>query len=182
MKSKKYDYIYKIVIGGEGGVGKTTIIQRYLTGEFIEDTKMTIGVQFHTQSLQRQGRNVSLVIWDLGGQERFQFIHSEYIKGAVAAFVMFDMTREVTFFKAMDWIELINRSVKKPIPIVLVGSKLDLLTDEEAEKVHQNANELVKELGLNAYIPTSSKTGFNVDETLHYIVDLLLYQSWQIER
>ncbi len=77
-----YDFIWKIVVGGQGGVGKTTILYRFIHNEFIEDTKLTVGVQFHTQALERQSRKISLVLWDLGGQDRFRFVQGDYIKGA----------------------------------------------------------------------------------------------------
>ncbi|MHA1682216.1 MAG: Rab family GTPase [Promethearchaeota archaeon] len=176
-----YDYIWKLVIGGQGGVGKTTILHRYIHNEFIEDTKMTIGCQFHTQTLDRQGRKISLVMWDLGGQDRFRFIQGEYVKGAAAAFVLFDMSRFMTLEATREWIDMIRKNSSNGLPIVLVGTKLDLINQSEQVSINQSAQELVQELGLTAYAATSSKLGLNVYETIHYMVDLLLWQSYQAE-
>ncbi|MBD3186929.1 GTP-binding protein [Candidatus Bathyarchaeota archaeon] len=179
--SGQYDYIWKLVVGGQGGVGKTTILHRYIHNEFIEDTKMTIGCQFHTEALERQGRKISLVMWDLGGQDRFRFIQGEYVKGASAAFVLFDMSRYMTLEASREWIAMIRENSTPNLPIVLVGTKLDLISQAEQDTINQSAQALVNELGLTAYSATSSKLGINVYETIHYMVDLLLWHSYQAE-
>lgn len=178
--SGNYDYIWKIVVGGEGGVGKTTILHRYLHNEFLEDTKLTVGVQFHTQSLERQGRRISLVLWDLGGQERFRFIQGEYIKGAVAAFVLFDMSRYMTLEATREWIQLIKQNAPSS-PMVLVGTKYDLVDEQEQASVSQAAEAMAQEMGMLAFVPTSSKMNLNVSETILYVVDTLLYNAYVSE-
>ncbi|MFX0101338.1 MAG: Rab family GTPase [Candidatus Hodarchaeota archaeon] len=178
--SSNYDYIWKISVGGMGGVGKTTLLHRYIHNEFKEDTKMTIGCQFHTQALDRQGRKVSLVMWDLGGQERFRFIQGDYVKGSAAAFVLFDMSRYMTLEQSRDWINMIWQNASA-IPIVLMGTKMDLCNESEQAMIHESASQMVQELGLTAYIPTSSKWGTNVNEGILYVVDLLLYSAYQAE-
>ena len=177
-----YDYIWKIMVVGMGGVGKTTLIHRFLYKKFLENTKLTIGVEMHTQVIPRQGRNISLVLWDLGGEERFRFIQPIYMRGASAAFVCFDMSRYATFTKVRDWVALIRDNASKSIPIVLIGTKVDLVSSPDFVRIQQEADELVKELGLMAYIPTSSKWGNNVNEAILYVVDLLILQAFQHEQ
>jgi small GTP-binding protein len=172
-----YDYIWKICVGGQGGVGKTTILYRFIHNEFIEDTKLTVGVQFHTQALERQNRKISLVLWDLGGQERFRFIQPEYVRGAVGGFICFDMSRFMTLESTREWIDMFRQSAPNA-PLVLVGTKLDLCSDAEQESVMAAANQLVAETGCIAFIPTSSKLGINVNETVYYMVDTLLYNAY----
>jgi small GTP-binding protein len=88
-------YLFKIVIGGQGAVGKTTLLHRYLNGVFLQNSSMTIGVAFHAKQLYLEGvqKKVKLSLWDLGGQERFRFLQANYSAGAKAAVVFFDMTR-----------------------------------------------------------------------------------------
>jgi small GTP-binding protein len=169
-----YDYIWKLVVGGQGGVGKTTILYRFIHNEFLEDTKLTVGVQFHTQALERQNRKISLVLWDLGGQERFRFIQPEYVKGAVGAFICFDLSRYMTLEATREWIAMFRQNAPTA-PVVLVGTKLDLVEENERQSIFDAANAMVQENGLLAFIPTSSKQGLNVNETIYYMVDTLLY-------
>jgi Ras-related protein Rab-4B len=175
--SSSYDFIWKVVVGGQGGVGKTTILHRFIHNEFIEDTKLTVGVQFHTQTLVRQDRKISLVMWDLGGQERFRFIQPEYVKGAVAGFICFDMSRYMTLESTREWIDMFRQSAPNA-PLVIVGTKLDLCDEAEQQTVMNAANQLVAETGCLAFIPTSSKLGINVNDTVYYMVDTLLYNAY----
>ena len=172
-----YDYIWKLVVGGQGGVGKTTILYRFIHNEFLEDTKLTVGVQFHTQALERQNRKISLVLWDLGGQERFRFIQPEYVKGAVGAFICFDLSRYMTLEATREWIAMFRQNAPGA-PVVLVGTKLDLVEDNERQSIFDAANQMVQENGLLAFVPTSAKLGLNVTECIHYMVDTLLYNVY----
>lgn len=86
-------YVYKLVVAGEGGVGKTTLIIRYCEGIFKHDTRTTVGVGFASKEVQLHGESIKLQIWDFGGEERFRFILPAYCKGANAAILAFDSTR-----------------------------------------------------------------------------------------
>ncbi len=90
MTTKSYNF--KIVVGGDGGVGKTTLLHRFVTGSFEETTHMTIGVQFHNKELHIADFDVTLSVWDLGGQDRFRFILPSYVLGAKGALLLFDLT------------------------------------------------------------------------------------------
>lgn len=176
------DFIWKIVVAGDGGVGKSCILHRYIHNEFIDDMKMTIGAQFHTQLLERQSSGgdlfkINLVLWDFSGQERFKFIFDDYCRGASGAFIMFDMERIQTLYETQKWATMIRNNSNSEIPVVLIGGKLDLLSKERLDEVNAMANQVARDLGCIAYIPTSSRLPFNVNESIMYMVDLLITQN-----
>ena len=163
-------YVLKVVIAGEGGVGKTALLMRFTKGVFIENTKMTIGVDFSAVKIRASTslgeKIITLQIWDFGGEERFRFILPGYCVGASGAIVCFDLTNPETFETLSEWIDLI-RSKVSDIPIILIGTKSDLV---EFRKVPREVvEEKVKEWNLAGYIESSSKSGDNIG----YIFGLL---------
>ncbi|GAF91125.1 unnamed protein product [marine sediment metagenome] len=156
IKSK----VLKILISGEGGVGKTTMLHRYIKGKFIDGLHMTIGVEFFLKELELEGENVMLQIWDFGGQERFRFLLKNYAKGAKGALLMFDLTRPITLENIDQWVE-ICRDENPELPIIFLGTKLDLFNlitvkDEFALTYKEKYN-------LFDFLKISSKTGDNVE-------------------
>ncbi|MBD3189736.1 MAG: GTP-binding protein [Candidatus Heimdallarchaeota archaeon] len=152
--------VAKVVFGGDGGVGKTTLIQRYLTGEFIDTTKMTIGVGFHIHQLNYQGREISLSVWDCGGQEQFKTmgVFENYFRGAVVAILMFDLTRANTIKGLDTWYDFIDN--KSKTAIILVGGKSDLPRDETVDSMV--VENLIDKYNAIRYIETSSASGLGV--------------------
>ncbi|MFX0099461.1 MAG: Rab family GTPase [Candidatus Hodarchaeota archaeon] len=167
-------YSWKIVIGGGGGVGKTTFINRYLGGEFTPDTKLTVGVQFHARMEKINGYECNLAIWDLGGQDRFRFVQDNYIRGAVGAIVFFDMSRLNTLYQVEDWVNLIRKNASPKIPIILGGTKNDLVPREKEGEIYDLVLEVLEDLGLNCFMATSSKTGSNVTAVMRNLVVTLI--------
>jgi len=171
-------FIYKIVIGGAGGVGKTTLLLRYLHGIFKTDTGMTIGVNFFNKDVNRPGACAKLAIWDLGGQERFRLFQPQYVLGARAAIIFFDMARLQTMGQIDEWLTLFRTSASPSIPVLLCGTKHDLLSPDSIQNVNQEAMEIVEKHGFVHYYPTSAKNGLNVEAIFDHLVDLLLAQSF----
>jgi small GTP-binding protein len=164
--------VLKILIGGEGGIGKTTLMNACATGTFTEGTRMTVGVSIHEKSLRSATNPVKLAIWDLGGQERFQFIMPSFMNGAHGGMVCFSLERYKSFLEAENWI-LMMRSVNPSIPLILVGTKADIESAgnevdlEEIERLVQNHR-------LLGYIRTSSKTGEGIDGLMETIIGCFL--------
>jgi small GTP-binding protein len=151
--------VFKTIITGEGGVGKTTLLHRYIEGKFLADTRMTIGVEFFLKELELDEDSILLQIWDFGGQERFRFLLNNYVKGAKGALLLFDLTRPITLNTLDDWVN-ICRSDDPDLPILLVGSKADL---GNAINVNEDIVDSLKEqYNFFDYIRISSKTGENV--------------------
>lgn len=170
-------YIFKIVVGGAGGVGKTTMLHRYLHNVFLPTTAMTIGIAFHTKELVTDYCNVKLTLWDLGGQERFRFMQPSYCAGAKAGIVFFDMSRLDTILQVKEWVDMFRKQASSDIPIFLGGTKLDALSPEMIEQANYLGKSVADKLGLSCYFPTSSLTGTNIDELFASLLESVLERA-----
>ncbi|MBN2151946.1 MAG: GTP-binding protein [Candidatus Lokiarchaeota archaeon] len=171
------EYTFKIVVGGAGGVGKTTLLHRFLYNVFKTDTSLTVGVTFKTKEVTRNGQKITLALWDLGGQERFRFLQPTFCQGARAGIIFFDMSRFGTMEQVKDWVDMFRKHAYPAIPIILGGAKLDLVDPEMLDDVTEYAKETVEKLGLTGFVPTSSKRGENVEEIITTVVDMLVAQA-----
>lgn len=171
------DSVWKIMVAGEGSVGKTTLLQTLLAEKFVDDAKLTVGIEFHGKEIIRQARKIYMAFWDLGGQDRFKFLHDAFIKGARAAIVCFDMNRLESLSDARQWVHLIRGELYHSIPILLFGTKMDLVSENRQEDIKAAAQGLVDELGLFIYIPTSSKQGINIEAAIDVLIEITLWES-----
>jgi len=150
----------KILVLGDGGTGKTTLLHRYVNREFIDTTIMTIGVEFFTKQILIDSTNVSLILWDITGQDRFRHMIAKYMSGASGALILFDMTNMNSFVDIGKWMNLVYDFYEN-LPIILVAAKCDL---EEFSTVNDKDAQKTKEkYKMTDFIKTSSKTGLNVD-------------------
>jgi len=170
-----YDATYKIVIFGDGGCGKTTLTQRFLTELFKPDSTMTIGVDFEVKSLDVGEKKVKLQIWDFGGEERFRFLLPTYVKGASGGLFMYDITNYSSLAHIDDWLTTIKKETESLFPIVAVGGKGDLADDREVTA--EEGINIAKTRNVDAFIECSAKTGENVDETFETLTRLMLQGS-----
>jgi len=160
-------FTFKIITAGDGGVGKTTLLRRYVEGKFTIDTIMTIGVGFFYKNVDIGDKNqYSLQLWDFGGEQHFRNILDSYAQGAMGAILMIDLTRLSSTSKLDEWVDII-RGEDPTIPIVFVGSKSDLV--EKISIKDEFIEELKEKYGFIAYYKTSSKTGLNVDKVFQEI-------------
>jgi small GTP-binding protein len=158
------DALFKVCIFGDGGVGKTSLVKRYLTGLFTGDSGMTLGVDFHMKKFEFHGKRVSLQIWDFAGEDRFRFLLPRYVKGASGGIFMFDITRRSSLRNFGDWLEIFKGGtgdMKIDVPIIMIGGKLDL--HDRRSVFSKDAVDLAKRYELLDYIETSAKTGENVE-------------------
>ncbi|MFX1443992.1 MAG: Rab family GTPase [Promethearchaeota archaeon] len=168
----KRQVLLKTLIAGDGSVGKTTLCHRYITGEFIDTTTMTVGVDFLLKEVKVLD-NISchLQIWDIGGQDRFRHMVKEYIPGARGALLLFDTTNWTSFVNIDKWTQLL-RIYDKKLPIVLVATKYDL--KEFSLVTDYYADLKKKKLNMIDYIKTSSKTGLNVEKVFEILAKRLV--------
>ena len=131
---------------------------RYIKDYFNPDLKQTIGSNFLIKDVEFQDKNVRLLLWDIGGQEQFSKLRTIYFKGSNAALGVYDVTSPQSLLKLPGWISSIKKTVKKSIPMLILGNKIDL--DRKVEKTE--AEDLSKRLNCE-YLETSAKTGENVE-------------------
>ena len=165
-----YDYTWKIMMLGDAAVGKTSLTLRFISGFFLQDLKLTIGVDFYSKTTNFKEKKVKLQIWDFGGEERFRFLLHQYCKGANAAFFLYDITNRLSLDHLPDWTQII-REHAGDIPIMLIGSKVDL---QEFRAVTREEGILAaKKYNLSTFIELSSKTGENVEKSFDVITETL---------
>ena len=152
--------LLKVITAGDGGVGKTTLLYRYIEGKFLADTKMTIGVEFFLKELRIDGKKILLQVWDFGGQEHFRPLLSNYATGARGALLLFDLTRPSSLLRVDQWINICRQN-NPGIPIIFLGTKLDLF---DVNSVRDDiALKYTEKYDLLNYLKISSKTGENVN-------------------
>ena len=173
--AEEYDYLFKSIVVGDGGVGKTALTLRFSKGFFTEDYKMTIGVDFHVKTINIDANEgpirAKLQIWDTGGQERFSSIRPMYYRGSLGALLIFDLTNSSSFEHLPQWIEEVRTNVKTEIPLLLVGNKSDLM-DQRAVSLEE-INNFTNNFNL-FYMETSAKTGEGVGDCFHILACLMI--------
>ncbi len=158
----EFDYLLKLIVVGDGGVGKTAISVRFAEGVFQDDYKMTIGVDFSIKTINvpinGEIRRVKLQIWDTGGQEQFSYIRPLYYKGAVGGVVVFDLTDRKSFENLDRWFTEVADNCLS-IPLVLVGNKADLF-DRKIDPVEVET--ITKKLNID-YLESSARSGQSIN-------------------
>ncbi|MCK5151965.1 MAG: GTP-binding protein [Candidatus Thorarchaeota archaeon] len=158
--SSNYDFLFKVVVLGEGAVGKTAVVTRFSHGFFRTDYKTTIGSQFAVKNIDihksaQELVTVKLQIWDVAGQSRFQILRPMYYRGSSGGVLVYDVTRRRTFIVLEEWLDELERAIGKKIPLVLVANKTDL-PDRVVEPAEGKA---FAEKHDMPYLETSAKTG-----------------------
>jgi len=164
-------YILKILTAGEGGVGKTTLLHRYVEGKFSAETKMTIGVEFFLKETVIDDKQCTLQLWDFGGQERFRFLLESYVLGAKGAMLMFDLTRMMSLENLEQWLNIVRKGDPN-LPVLFLGTKLDLA--EEIQVDDDYAMTFLQEYKLIDFLKISSKTGENVGQAFEILTRKIL--------
>ncbi len=162
--------VLKLVVAGEGGVGKTCLVERFCYGRY-SDQRATIGTGFGAKVIEIDNQKLKLQIWDFGGEKQFRVLLPNFARGAAGALMCFDMTRYSTFLQLEEWFDILRGSTDD-IPIILVGTKGDLRSDRVVSL--EVAREYVKKRNLDGFIQTSSKENINVYEAFREISGRML--------
>ncbi|TXT54949.1 MAG: hypothetical protein BAJATHORv1_50202 [Candidatus Thorarchaeota archaeon] len=173
--SSSYDFLFKVVVLGEGAVGKTAIVTRFSHGFFRTDYKTTIGSQFAVKNLEiPSGKNdsltVKLQIWDVAGQSRFQILRPMYYRGSSGGILVYDVSRRRTFIVLEEWLEELEKALGKKIPLVLVANKTDLpdrVVDPAEGKEFAERHDM-------PYVESSAKTGQGIVDIFEQLAKTLV--------
>ena len=167
-----YDVIYKIVLVGDSGVGKTNIMLRYINKEFNINTKATVGVEFGSKNVIIDKKIVKGQIWDTAGQERYRAITSAYYKGAHGAFVVYDITQRESFEAVDRWINDLRNNTDERLEIILIGNKSDLEDKRQVKK--EEGEEKAKEKEV-AFMETSALNCNNIEKAFNEIMNKVYF-------
>jgi len=160
--SESYDYLFKFLIIGSAGSGKSCILHNFIENKFKEDSSHTIGVEFGSRIVNVGGKAIKLQIWDTAGQERFRSVTRSYYRGAAGALLVYDTTSRDSFNTLSNWLNDTRTLASPHIIIILVGNKKDL--EEAREVTFLEAINFAQENDL-IFLETSAKTGENVEES-----------------
>ncbi|KAL2135858.1 hypothetical protein VTI74DRAFT_6621 [Chaetomium olivicolor] len=160
MANDEYDFLFKVVLIGDSGVGKSNLLSRFTRNEFNLDSKSTIGVEFATRSIQIDNKTIKAQIWDTAGQERYRAITSAYYRGAVGALLVYDISKSLSFENVTRWLKELRDHADSNIVIMLVGNK----TDQRHLRAvpTEDGKNFASENGLS-FIETSALEATNVD-------------------
>ncbi|KNB43844.1 GTP-binding protein [Blastocystis sp. subtype 4] len=179
--NKNYDYLFKIVLIGDSGVGKSSLLLRFADGAFTDSFISTIGVDFRFRTVEVLDKTVKLQIWDTAGQERFRTITSAYYRGADGIFIVYDVTDKVSmsylyqiqtsFDNTAEWLKEVRKYTTGDIRICLIGNKNDLQASKEITT--QAGQKLASEIGAT-FIETSAKEASNVEQAFQNMASELV--------
>ncbi|BAT83443.1 ras-related protein RABD2a [Vigna umbellata] len=157
----EYDYLFKLLLIGDSGVGKSCLLLRFADDSYIESYISTIGVDFKIRTVEQDGKTIKLQIWDTAGQERFRTITSSYYRGAHGIIIVYDVTDEDSFNNVKQWLSEIDRYASDSVNKLLVGNKCDL-TENRAVS-YDTAKAFADEIGI-PFMETSAKDATNVEQ------------------
>uniref|UniRef100_V5HJC9 Ras-related protein Rab-43 n=1 Tax=Ixodes ricinus TaxID=34613 RepID=V5HJC9_IXORI len=160
-----FDFLFKIVLIGNCGVGKTCVVHRFKSGMYVERHGNTIGVDFAMKTLTVEGKKVKLQIWDTAGQERFRTITQSYYRSANGVIIVYDITKRSSFLSLPRWVEEVRRYTGSNVPLLLIGNKCDSeslreVTPEEAQGLAEQYPEFMSVLETSAKENTNIEAAF----------------------
>ena len=158
--SEEYEMMVKIVLIGDSTVGKTNIMSKYLKGQFMESSKATIGVEFHSKIFNHEGHKINAQMWDTAGQEKYKSISASYFKGSKGAFIVYDITKKDTFDSIEKWLNELKLNGDPGIVTFIIGNKNDL---EEFRQVSKEEGEEKAKSFQCGFLETSALSGDNID-------------------
>ncbi|KAF4102788.1 ras-related protein Rab-25b [Onychostoma macrolepis] len=162
-----YNFVFKVVLIGESGVGKSNLLSRFTKNEFNHDSRTTIGVEFSTRTVQLNGLTIKAQIWDTAGLERYRAITSAYYRGAVGALLVYDISKHLTYESAERWLKELYDHADPHIVVMLVGNKTDLSAVRSVPS--EDAKDFAEKNGL-LFMETSALESVNVEAAFNTVL------------
>jgi len=162
--AKTYDYLFKLLLIGDSGVGKTCVLFRFSEDAFNATFISTIGIDFKIRTIDLDGKKIKLQIWDTAGQERFRTITTAYYRGAMGIMLVYDITNDKSFDNIKNWIRNIEEHASQDVEKMILGNKCDM--NERREVTKERGEELAIEYGIK-FMETSAKASINVEEAFY---------------
>jgi len=161
MNPPEYDYLFKLLLIGDSGVGKSCLLLRFADDTYTESYISTIGVDFKIRTIEMDGKTIKLQIWDTAGQERFRTITSSYYRGAHGIIIVYDVTDQESFNNVKQWLHEIDRYACENVNKLLVGNKSDLTSKKVVS--FESAKEFADSVSME-FLETSAKNATNVEK------------------
>uniref|UniRef100_A0A3B3UZD4 small monomeric GTPase n=1 Tax=Poecilia latipinna TaxID=48699 RepID=A0A3B3UZD4_9TELE len=158
--AKTYDYLFKLLLIGDSGVGKTCVLFRFSEDAFNSTFISTIGIDFKIRTIELDGKKIKLQIWDTAGQERFRTITTAYYRGAMGIMLVYDITNEKSFDNIKNWIRNIEEHASSDVERMVLGNKCDVNDKRQVSK--DRGEKLALEYGIK-FMETSAKANINVE-------------------
>ncbi|XP_048845858.1 ras-related protein Rab-8A-like isoform X2 [Brienomyrus brachyistius] len=158
--AKTYDYLFKLLLIGDSGVGKTCVLFRFSEDAFNSTFISTIGIDFKIRTIELDGKKIKLQIWDTAGQERFRTITTAYYRGAMGIMLVYDITNEKSFDNIKNWIRNIEEHASADVEKMVLGNKCDVNDKRQVSK--DQGEKLALEYGIK-FMETSAKANINVE-------------------
>ncbi|MED6245941.1 Ras- protein Rab-8B, partial [Ataeniobius toweri] len=159
--AKTYDYLFKLLLIGDSGVGKTCLLFRFSEDAFNTTFISTIGIDFKIRTVELDGKKIKLQIWDTAGQERFRTITTAYYRGAMGIMLVYDITNEKSFDNIRNWIRNIEEHASADVEKMILGNKCDMNDKRQVSK--ERGEKLAIDYGIK-FLETSAKSSINVEE------------------
>lgn len=166
MDSDEIIIRFKMVLFGSEGVGKTSVVERFINDRFDDTYISTLGYNVYEKQMAHDNKTISLMIYDIGGQEKFRDLRKKYAEGADIAFIMYDITNRPSFASIYDWKEDLIEFAGN-VPFIIIGNKVDL--EAERQVPTEEATRIYSELGALGFFETSAKTGIGVEDAFNLL-------------
>lgn len=173
--SDEIPYVFKILLLGDGGVGKTSLLLRFIDNTFDPDYKSTIGVQFMTRVVRFDNKFVKLIIWDIAGQSKHATYRHLYYKAANGIILVYDITRSRSFENLSRWLQDARASIGTDLKIAVLGNKMDLEWERAVQ--WQLGKYFTDQNNAEIFSETSAKSGANVDAAFLALARALVEKS-----